>query len=160
VGRSADVRMLTSALAVSWLGAMLITQVYLSRVGSTWARSFCDSLSLKLWLTNMHATPSVLDRRSKPHEPPRPAPPVPSLACFDHQARLLAEQLRDAQNLIAFKDRTGGWRNSAEAEAEMQVAISCVQSHLCWAVASGERAGTERFNSQLLLSLSVLVFCL
>ncbi len=36
------------------------------------------------------------------------------------QVRLLSEQLRDAQNHTALKDRTGGWRNPA-AEADMQV---------------------------------------
>ncbi|GFH09901.1 uncharacterized protein HaLaN_05127 [Haematococcus lacustris] len=35
------------------------------------------------------------------------------------QVRLLAEQLRDAQNMISVKDRTGGWRNPG-VDAEIQ----------------------------------------
>ena len=37
--------------------------------------------------------------------------------CLCLQVRALAEALRDAQNMIALKDRSGGWRNPlADAE--------------------------------------------
>jgi hypothetical protein len=46
------------------------------------------------------------------------------------QVRLLAGQLRDAQNLISLKDRAGAWRNPA-ADAETQVSNSRVLGKHC-----------------------------
>lgn len=43
-----------------------------------------------------------------------------SVFCLFEQVRLLSEQLRDAQNMISIKDRSGGWRNP-DADADVQV---------------------------------------
>ena len=42
------------------------------------------------------------------------------LLLFVHKVRLLSEQLRDAQNMISIKDRSGGWRNP-DADADVHV---------------------------------------
>lgn len=51
-----------------------------------------------------------------------------------HQVRALAEQLREAQNLIAVKDRSGAWRTPAElADLHVSAGSPAQPETLCYA---------------------------